>query len=93
MFGNNDSKLFGNNDSKLFGYSLSETVSKLFPGVDRPSGFISRSVKNRSAEVILKLYLTLVRPHLVSTLQFWSPYYRMDIGLLEMDDQDDTGDS
>ena len=44
-------------------------------------GFIGRSVKNRSAEVILKLYLALVRPHFDYAVQFWSPYYKMDIGL------------
>ena len=47
-------------------------------------GFIGRSIKSVSGEVILKLYLTLVRPHLdYAVVQFWSPYFRMDIGLLE----------
>ena len=31
---------------------------------NRLLGFIARSIKSRSAEVILKLYLALVRPHL-----------------------------
>ena len=46
-------------------------------------GFIARSIKSRSAEVILKLYLALVKPHLDYAIQFWSPYYRMDIISLE----------
>ena len=50
---------------------------------NRVLGFILRSVKSRSPEVILKLYLALVRPHLDYAVQFWSPYYRKDIGLLE----------
>ena len=50
---------------------------------NRVLGFIARSVKSRSTKVILKLYLALVRPHLDYAAQFWSPYYRMDIGLLE----------
>ncbi|ORD92985.1 hypothetical protein ECANGB1_2036 [Enterospora canceri] len=50
---------------------------------NRLLGFITRSIKSRSAEVILKLYLALVRPHLDYAVQFWSPYYRMDIILLE----------
>ena len=50
---------------------------------NRVLGFIFRSVKSRSPEVILKLYLALVRPHLDYAVQFWSPYYRKDIGLLE----------
>ena len=50
---------------------------------NRLLGFIARSIKSRSAEVILKLYLALVRPYLHYAVQFWSPYYRMDIILLE----------
>ena len=50
---------------------------------NRVLGFIARSVKSSSTEVILKLYLALVRSHLDYAVQFWSPYYRMDIGLLE----------
>ena len=50
---------------------------------NRILGFISRSVSNRTEDVILKLYLALVRPHLDYVVQFWSPYYRMDIEFLE----------
>ena len=31
---------------------------------NRILGFISRSVSNRTAEIFLKLYLSLIRPHL-----------------------------
>ena len=50
---------------------------------NRVLGFISRSVSNRTADVILKLYLALVRPHMDYAVQFWCPYYRMDINSLE----------
>ena len=46
---------------------------------NRLLGFITISIKSRSAEVILKLYLALVRPHLDYAVQFWSKYYRMDV--------------
>ena len=36
---------------------------------NRVLGLIARSVKNRNAEVILKLYLALVRPHLDYAVQ------------------------
>ena len=50
---------------------------------NRMLGFINRSVTNRSSEVILKLYLALVRPHLDYAVQFWTPYYKKDIKSLE----------
>ena len=59
-------------------------------------GFIAGNIKNRSTEVILKLYMALVRPHLDYTVHFWFPYYRMDMGLLvsaEKDDHNATRDS
>ena len=45
--------------------------------------YIPSLVTNRTSEVILRLYLALVRPHLDYAVQFWSPYYRMDIDRLE----------
>ena len=50
---------------------------------NRVLGFITRSVSNRSADVILKLYLALVKPHLDYAVQFWSLYHRMSIDKLE----------
>ena len=45
-------------------------------------GYMFRSVKSKSPEVILKLYLALIRPHLDYAVQFWSPHYRKDINPL-----------
>ena len=50
---------------------------------NRVLGFILRSLSNRSADVILRLYLALVRLHLDYAVQCWSPYYRMTIDKLE----------
>jgi len=43
---------------------------------------VKRSMARRSREVILPLYSALVRPHLESCIQLWSPQHK-DTELLE----------
>jgi len=46
-------------------------------------GLISRTISFKSASVLLKLYKSLVRPHLEYCVSAWSPYYEKDKFLLE----------
>jgi len=50
---------------------------------NRILGHIKSSVVSRSREGILPLCSALVRPHLESCIQLWSPQHRKDMDLLE----------
>ena len=46
-------------------------------------GVIKKGVENRTANIIMPLYKSMVRPHLEYCVQFWSPHLKKDIVELE----------
>src|SRR6218665_1667917 len=50
---------------------------------NRILGMIKRTIVSREQDVVLRLYKSLVRPHLEYCVQAWSPYLRQDIDTLE----------
>ncbi|XP_077984051.1 uncharacterized protein LOC144438765 [Glandiceps talaboti] len=50
---------------------------------NRTLGIIKRNISHKSKFVIMKLFNSLVRPHIEYAVQFWNPHYKKDIDLLE----------
>ena len=46
-------------------------------------GMINRTIVNKTTEVMVRLYKTLVRPHLEFCVSAWSPHYQKDKELIE----------
>ena len=49
----------------------------------RVLGMINRTIVNKTTEVMVQLYKTLVRPHLEYCSSAWSPHYQKDKELIE----------
>ena len=85
----NDQQLSAVDKEKDLGITISSDLkpsqhcSEVFKTANKLVGFIGRTFENKSERIILKLYNSLVRPHLEYCVQFWSPYYRKDIDKLE----------
>ena len=63
--------------------SVSDQVIEARKKALRMLGPINRNVSYKSAEIITKLYVAYVRPHLEYCVQAWSPTYEKDCWLLE----------
>jgi len=50
---------------------------------NRMLGLLSRTVKFRNVDIMVRLYKSLVRPHLEHSTSIWNPHYEKDKVLLE----------
>ena len=50
---------------------------------NRMLGLFSRTVKFRNVDVMVRLYKSLIRPHLEYSTSIWNPHYEKDKVLLE----------
>jgi hypothetical protein len=62
---------------------VSSQVNKVVKTANRVLGMIKRSFVYKDKHVLLKLYKSLVRPHVEFCVQAWRPYLKKDIELLE----------
>ena len=63
--------------------SMSEQRAAAAKEANRMLGCINKGITSRDKEVIIPLYIALVRPHLEYCVQFWSSLYKKDVDKLE----------
>ncbi len=65
--------------SLIFSQQCADAAGK----ANRMRGFINRNFSFKNKDVVLPLYISLVRPNLEYAVQFWAPHHAKDIAKLE----------
>jgi len=62
---------------------VSNQCGKDYAKVNKLLGVLNRAMEFKSVSIILRLYKTLIRPHVECCTSTWSPYYVKDKELIE----------
>ena len=62
---------------------VSEQCQLAYSRANRMLGLVRRTIHHRNPELLVRLYKSLVRPHLEYCSPVWSPHYIKDKALLE----------
>ena len=65
------------------GFTFTEHIAAVVKKANQMLGIIKRKVKNKTKDIIVRLYKALVRPHLEYCIQLWNPSLKCNIKLVE----------
>jgi len=62
---------------------VSQQCQQAYNKASKVLGLINRTIEYRDTDILLRLYKSLVRPHLEYCVPVWAPYYVKDKALIE----------
>ena len=65
------------------GCKVAEHCYDAYSKANKILGLVQRTIKHKSPDLMVRLYKSLVRPHLEYSSPVWNPHYRKDKLLLE----------
>ncbi len=71
--------------SIAFCFKFSQECKEAACKANRMLGFINRNFSLKYKDVILPLYISLIRPHMEYAVQFWSPHHAKNIAKLRVE--------